>query len=166
MICDDSEHAYRKELYQMSLFERTTQASWAEQHRFLLMKLAYVLFQTLFMSKVETVTLMVPHLSALLLSAATLTLLVIALASIPVWITPLFLLAGLIGSIDGSVFTSFLFLAITKTDLPCDMQLYFRERELVVNLLLMSKTLTRCAAYFAGYLLLSYLDPQLLYNQP
>ena len=43
-----------------------------------------------------------------------------------------------IGAQAGTDYTNFMFLANTKTNLECDMALNFYERELVVNLLLIS----------------------------
>lgn len=43
-----------------------------------------------------------------------------------------------VGVHSGTSYTNFLFLANTKTNLPCDMRLNYYERELVVNLLLLA----------------------------
>ena len=72
------------------------------------------------------------------------------------------LAAALVGALDGSMFTSFLFLAVSETDLPCDMGLHFSERELVVNLLFISHTLARFLGYLAAYLYFICIDPQFI----
>lgn len=53
----------------------------------------------------------------------------------------LFIWMMFIGGISGASFTNFVFLANAKTNLFCDLQLNIYERELVVNLMLMSDDL-------------------------
>ena len=53
----------------------------------------------------------------------------------------LFIWMMFIGGLSGASFTNFLFLANAKTDLFCDLKLNIYERELVVNLMLMSDDL-------------------------
>ena len=53
-------------------------------------------------------------------------------------ITLIFLWCMWVGVHAGTSYTNFLFLAVTKTNLDCDMQLNYYERELVVNLLLIA----------------------------
>ena len=60
----------------------------------------------------------------------------------------LFLWMMFIGGLSGASFTNFLFLANAKTDLFCDLKLNIYERELVVNLMLMSDDLGQFFGYF------------------
>ena len=50
----------------------------------------------------------------------------------------LFIWMMFIGGLSGASFTNFLFLANAKTNLPCDMNLQIYDRELTVNLFLIS----------------------------
>jgi len=71
-----------------------------------------------------------------------------------------------IGVHAGTSYTNFLFLACTKTNMDCDMQLNYYERELVVNLLLMAFNLGPflAGAFSFGHELFEY--PEMLYNPP
>ena len=79
---------------------------------------------------------------------------------------PFIIASALLGALDGSCFTSFLFLAVTKTDLPCDMKLNFRERELVVNFLLCSQNLGKFFGLLTSHFFLALTNSALLYNRP
>ncbi len=106
------------------------------------------------MSKIEVAVLINPRIPLALLIVLTMILSVTNLTLEMTHVTaiwPFMLAAALVGALDGSMFTSFLFLAIAKTDLPCDMCLHFRERELVVNLLLICRTLAKFLGYLAAY---------------
>jgi len=71
-----------------------------------------------------------------------------------------------IGVHQSTSYTNFLFLAVTKTNLPQDMQLNYYERELVVNLLLMANEFGALFATVCGYIVMTYLYPDLLFNPP
>lgn len=62
----------------------------------------------------------------------------------------LFVWMVFIGGLSGASFTNFLFLANAKTDLFCDLKLNIYERELVVNLMLMSDDLGAFFGYFSA----------------
>jgi len=117
------------------------------------------------MSKVEVIALMYPSIPLTLLVLLTIILFVTA---VTIQVTeetlylPFILASILVGALDGSLFTSFLFLGITNTDLPCDMNLHFRERSLVVNLLLSSQRLGRFVGFVAAYFYFLYTDPALV----
>ena len=105
------------------------------------MKIGYSLGNVLFMTKVETITLFYPWLPLLLIAIITVILFLVALTIEYIMITsmiPFFIACALVGALDGSMFTSFFFNAIAKTDLPCNIPLHFREIEITVNLLLIS----------------------------
>ena len=66
----------------------------------------------------------------------------------------------------GTAYSNFFYLANTRTNLPCDFGLHYRERELTVNLLLFASDL---GPFFAGALSLAVLAlwfPSVLYNPP
>ena len=130
----------------MHFSDRIIADNFFERHKFFAAKLFYFLSNTLFRSQVETITLMYPGLPVLILLLVTLVLAVMLATPLVTSVIPIFIAAWIIGAIDGSMFTSFFFLAIAKTDLPCDMNLHFRERELVVMLLLMSNSLANFIA--------------------
>jgi len=46
-----------------------------------------------------------------------------------------------IGGLQGTSYTNFLYLANAKTNLPCDMDLQYYERELTLNILLTASDL-------------------------
>ena len=102
---------------------------------------------------------MYPLVPVLLLICITVALFIIATV-LPLWavnfIWPFVGFSLVIGAVDGSVFTSFIFLAVAKTDLPCDMGLHFRERELVVNLLLGAMFVGRFFALIASFIFFMY----------
>ena len=71
-----------------------------------------------------------------------------------------------VGVHSGTSYTNFLFLANTKTNLDCDMNLSYYERELVVNLLLMSNDLGLFFAQAVATFIMLYRFPELLFNPP
>ena len=71
-----------------------------------------------------------------------------------------------IGGLSGASFTNFLFLANAKTDPECDPKLNIYERELAVNLMLMSDDLGQFFGYYTAFVLYMYLLPDILYHSP
>jgi hypothetical protein len=71
-----------------------------------------------------------------------------------------------VGVHAGTSYTNFLFLACTKTNLDCDMQLSYYERELVVNLLLISFELGNFIASSFSFAVMMFRYPELLFNPP
>ena len=71
-----------------------------------------------------------------------------------------------VGVHSGTSYTNFLFLANTNTNLDCDMNLSYYERELVVNLLLMSNDLGLFFAQAVATFIMLYRFPELLFNPP
>jgi len=69
-----------------------------------------------------------------------------------------------VGVHSGTSYTNFIFLASTKTNLECDMRLNYYERELVVNLLLISNWLGQFLAVFVGFAVMMFRYPELLFN--
>ena len=71
-----------------------------------------------------------------------------------------------VGCQAGTDYTNFLFLANTKTNLPCDMNLNYYERELVINLLLISNDLGLFFAAVLTFGIQQYFYPEILFNPP
>ena len=71
-----------------------------------------------------------------------------------------------VGVHSGTSYTNFLFLANTKTNLPCDMRLNYYERELVVNLLLLANDFGQLFAQVISFVIMMYKYPGLLFNPP
>jgi len=69
-----------------------------------------------------------------------------------------------IGVHSGTTYTNFIFLASAKTNLKCDMNLNFQERELVVNFLLLANLMGQFLGLFCSYGYLGYAYPSLLLN--
>ncbi len=156
-------------LKNMSDRNRVMNYSFIDTHRFRVIKIAYMLGNILFMAKVQTISLMHPLMPVLTLILITVALFFSA-TILPLYLVssmwPFFGAALVIGAIDGSVFTSFIFLAVAKTDLPCDMNLHFRERELVVNLLLGAMFVGRFFALITSFVFFLYFEESLLYSYP
>ena len=108
--------------------QRILAESWIDSHRFFLMRIAYLLGNIVFMTKVEGIVLMYPILPFIILFAVTVTcmalLFTISITNITT-IIPFFILAATVGALDGSMFAAFLFHAVTTTDLPKQMRLIF-----------------------------------------
>ena len=160
---------YEKWLGTLNHRDRTLNENFISTHRFRVCKMAYTLGNILFMTKVEVVALMHPLLPILFLILISTGLFACA-TILPLWVMnnmwPFVVASLLIGAIDGSIFTSFMFLAVAKTDLPCDMKLHFRERELVVNLLLGAVYVGRFFAFIASFAFFVYFEETLLYQYP
>lgn len=78
----------------------------------------------------------------------------------------LFIWSGWVGFHYGTSYTNFLFLACARTNLSCDMHLNYYERELVVNLLLISDSIGSflSGALTFGTLMVFY--PDIIFNSP
>lgn len=78
----------------------------------------------------------------------------------------MFLWCIFIGTLGGTCYTNFIFMANCKTNMKEDFNLSFQERELSVNLLLLSLGIgvffASCICFFA----LEYYFPEVLYNPP
>ena len=115
--------------------------SWIGSHRFQMMKIGRMLGNIVFMSKVEGIVLIYPSIPIFILFTIAISLMVISL-TISIHgiqsIIPFFLSSIAIGACDGTMFAAFLFHAVSHTDVPRSINLNFRERELVVNFLLIA----------------------------
>jgi hypothetical protein len=79
---------------------------------------------------------------------------------------PVFFFLVWCGFPGGTAYSNFLYLANTRTNLDCDFNLHYTERELTVNLLLISNDL---GVFFAGALAFAFQAnyyPDTLYNPP
>jgi hypothetical protein len=66
----------------------------------------------------------------------------------------------------GTAYSNFLYLANTRSNLKCDFNLHFIERELTVNLLLISNDLGMLMAGVLGFVIQANYFPDTLYNPP
>lgn len=66
----------------------------------------------------------------------------------------------------GTAYSNFLYLANTRTNLQCDFQLHYTERELTVNLLLFSNDIGILFAGVIGFGVQAWYFPDTLYNPP
>ena len=106
-----------------------------------MMKIGRMLGNVVFMTKVEGIVLIYPSIPFYILFAMAMGLLVVSLTISMHGIQsmiPFFLSSIAIGAADGTMFAAFLFHAVSHTDVPSSIHLNFRERELVVNFLLIS----------------------------
>lgn len=71
-----------------------------------------------------------------------------------------------VGVQGGMAYSNFFYLANTRTNLPCDFNLHYTERELCVNLLLLANDLGIIFAGLIGFLIQAQFFPQTLYNPP
>ena len=71
-----------------------------------------------------------------------------------------------IGAQGGTCYTNFIFLANSKTNLKQDLGLSFFERELAVNLLLISLSIGVFFAAVVCFFVMQYWFPEMLYNPP
>ena len=140
-----------------------------ESHIFLLAKISYMLGNIIFMSKVEGVALIYPIIPFFFLLIITI-LLVFLTVTVNITglstIIPFIFAACAIGALDGSMFSAFLFHAVTTTDLPSSMRLHFQERELVVNLLMISQSMGKFFGLVFSHMFFAYNDPNLLFKNP
>ena len=106
-----------------------------------MMKIGRMLGNVVFMSKVEGIVLIYPSIPFYILFAMAMGLLAVSLTISMHGIQsmiPFFLSSIAIGAADGTMFAAFLFHAVSHTDVPSSIHLNFRERELVVNFLLIA----------------------------
>ena len=66
----------------------------------------------------------------------------------------------------GTAYSNFFYLANTRTTLECDFNLHYTERELTVNLLLISNDLGIFFAGVIGFAVQAWYFPDTLYNPP
>ena len=71
-----------------------------------------------------------------------------------------------IGCQQGTDYTNFLFLANSKTNMHYDMNLNYYERELVVNLLLISNDIGGFFSSVIAYAIFQYNMPEVLFSPP
>jgi len=80
-------------------------------------------------------------------------------------IYPLLIAAAAIGALDGSMFAAFLFHAVTTSDGEESMgALVLRERELVVNFLMIAVNMGKFWGMLTAYLYFNSTSPAYLYN--
>ena len=161
------EEQYHNELSKLNYHERILHRSYIQENRFQIYKIGYMFGNILFMKNIEVVALMHPSLPFGGLLFTTIIMIILAAtiqytAITSVW--PFFVLTSIVGALDGSMFTSFLFNAITETDLPCCMGMHFREMELVVNLLLIAQNTGKFFGQVFTFYVISNTNPSLLYN--
>lgn len=168
-ICAYQNDAYEQELQNMEPHERIMNESWINSHRFQMMKIGRMLGNVVFMSKVEGIVLIYPSIPFFILFAMAMGLLVVSLTISMHGIQsmiPFFLSSIAIGAADGTMFAAFLFHAVSHTDVPSSIHLNFRERELVVNFLLIAQNMGRFFGMLAAHLYFVETNPMLVYQQP
>eukprot|EP00347_Sterkiella_histriomuscorum_P003594 403363688 len=67
---------------------------------------------------------------------------------------------------SGTAYSNFFYLANTRTNLDCDFDLHFTERELTVNLLFLANDLGIFFAGIIGFIIQAQYYPETLYNPP
>ena len=100
-----------------------------------------------------------PRLPVQLLFLVTLCLALNMVIGVVTHVYLLILVAFTVGALQGCFYTSFIFLALAKTDLPCDLNLHFLERELVLNLMLMAQVLGKAILHVAVHLVFGEFKP-------
>lgn len=79
----------------------------------------------------------------------------------------LFMICVVIGGLQGTEYTNFLYLANAKiVSLPCDMGLDYYERELTVNMLLMASDLGKLVSTALIVILKLQYYPELVFHSP
>ena len=146
--------------------EKLEELSLLEQNQFNVLVVAGVLGNLIFSAYVTAISLAYPFMPVALQSINT----VLWLLNVMTWfvqdIRLLFIWMMFIGGLSGASFTNFLFLANAKTDLFCDLGLNIYERELVVNLMLMSDDLGQFYGYFFGLVTMYILVPDIIFTPP
>lgn len=71
-----------------------------------------------------------------------------------------------IGGLYGSAYTNSMFIANAKTDLPSDLNLVIRERELVVNLFLTANYIGRFYGLFLATTYFNIFLPHVIFFSP
>lgn len=79
---------------------------------------------------------------------------------------PVFFILVWVGVQGGTAYTNFFYLANTRTNLACDFNLHYTERELTVNMLLFANDLGIFFAGIIGFMVQAYYYPDTLYNPP
>ena len=121
-----------------------------EENQYIVLVIASVLGNLIFSAYVQTFSMIYPFMPVYLQAINT----CLWAINVYFWFVSdlrlLFLWMMFIGGLSGASFTNFLFLANAKTDLFCDLRLNIFERELVVNLMLMSDDLGQFFGYFTA----------------
>ena len=73
---------------------------------------------------------------------------------------------ALTGGIEATPYTNFMFLAIAKTNLFSDLQLQIEEREMVVNMLILSSSIGKFLAMCFRLAWFQTLMPEAIYIPP
>ena len=133
---------------------------------FIILVIAGVLGNLIFSAYVTAISLMYPFMPVVFQFINT----CLWLLNVWLWFVQdlrlLFIWMMFIGGLSGASFTNFLFLANAKTDLFCDLKLNIYERELVVNLMLMSDDLDQFYGYFCGFAIVYLLVPDMIFTPP
>lgn len=133
---------------------------------FIILVIAGVLGNLIFSAYVTAISLMYPFMPVVFQFINT----CLWLLNVWLWFVQdlrlLFIWMMFIGGLSGASFTNFLFLANAKTDLFCDLKLNIYERELVVNLMLMSDDLGQFYGYFFGFAIVYLLVPDMIFTPP
>lgn len=143
-----------------------TRLPFLQQNQYTIMIFAYYLGSFVSLSSIQSLTLMRPWLPTFfqflnfLLWGANLQYEFVTSFNL------VFIWTMWVGIHSGTSYTNFLFLATTKTNLDCDMNLNYYERELVVNLLLISNDLGLFFAQAVAAFIMLYKYPELLFNPP
>ena len=127
-----------------------------------------MLSNIIFVSKVEWYVILYPAVPFIFLCSMTAILIgltvTITLTNISS-ILPIFAAACVIGAADGSMFAAFLFHACCKLDIPDKRHhLHFRERELVVNLLMISQNQGKFFGMLAAHFYFLNTNPELVFH--
>jgi hypothetical protein len=67
---------------------------------------------------------------------------------------------------SGTAYSNFFYLANSRTNLDCDFQLHYTERELTVNLLMIANDLGILFSGIIGFGVQTYFFPDTLVNPP
>ena len=137
-----------------------------DQYQFIMLTIAGVLGNLIFSAYVTAISLMFPHMPVIFQFINTCLWLLNVLTWFVTDIRLLFIWMMFIGGLSGASFTNFLFLANARTDLFCDLGLNIYERELVVNLMLMSDDLGQFYGYFFGLAIMYLLVPDIIFTPP
>jgi hypothetical protein len=136
------------------------------QQEYLVLMFAYNLGNVVGLSSLQTMTLRFPSLPTFFQLFNCIVFAVNLFVPIITNFNVTFIWCIWIGTQAGTEYTNFTFLANTKTNLEVDMNLNFYERELVINLLLISQDIGMFFAAVFGFGIMQYWYPEMLYNPP
>mmetsp|Transcript_42947 Transcript_42947/g.30941 ORF Transcript_42947/g.30941 Transcript_42947/m.30941 type:complete len:102 (-) Transcript_42947:113-418(-) len=100
--------------------------------------LGYALGTFVSLSSMQSITIYRPYLPTLFQFINLMTLSAVFLLKYTTSFTLVFFWMIWVGAQGGTSYLNFLFMANTKTNLSCDLRLHYTERELTVNLILVS----------------------------